>query len=60
MPNDVWDEAAAHYDEAQLGGLVVAIAAINAANRINVTTRQITGDWVGEALTAGRQERNAA
>jgi AhpD family alkylhydroperoxidase len=60
VPNDVWDEAAAHYDEAQLGGLVVAIAAINAMNRINVTTRQITGDWVGHALTTGRQERNAA
>ena len=30
----------------QLAGLVIAIAAINALNRINATTRQITGQWV--------------
>jgi hypothetical protein len=27
---------------------VLAIAGINAWNRINATTRQITRDWVGE------------
>lgn len=43
VPNDVWDEAARHYDEAGLAALVLAIAAINAWNRINVTTRQIAG-----------------
>jgi AhpD family alkylhydroperoxidase len=47
VPDDVWDEAARHYDEAQLGGLVIAIASINAWNRINATTRQITGEWIG-------------
>ena len=45
VPDDVWDEAARHYDEAQLGVLVIAIATINAFNRINAVTRQITGDW---------------
>ncbi len=48
IPDEVWDEAARHYDETQLAGLVVAIAAINAWNRINATTRQITGDWVNQ------------
>jgi AhpD family alkylhydroperoxidase len=48
IPDEVWEEAARHYDEAQLAGLVVAIAAINAFNRINATTRQITGEWVGQ------------
>src|SRR5215831_12796865 len=45
VPDDVWEEAARHYDQAQLAALVVAIASINAFNRINATTRQITGDW---------------
>jgi AhpD family alkylhydroperoxidase len=48
VPDDVWDEAARHYDDGQLGALVLAIAGINAWNRINATTRQITGDWVGQ------------
>lgn len=46
VPDEVWDEAARHYDEQQLGALVLAIAAINAWNRINATTRQVTGEWV--------------
>jgi AhpD family alkylhydroperoxidase len=39
VPDAVWDEVADHYDEEQLAGLVMAIAAINAWNRINVTLR---------------------
>jgi len=46
ISDEVWDEAARHYDESQLAGLVLAIATINAFNRINATTRQITGNWV--------------
>jgi hypothetical protein len=30
----------------QLAALVVAIATINAYNRLNVATRRITGEWV--------------
>jgi AhpD family alkylhydroperoxidase len=40
VPDDVWDEAAAHFDEKQLSGLVLWIATTNLFNRINVTTRQ--------------------
>jgi len=58
VPDEVWDEAARHYDESQLAGLVVTIAGINAWNRINVATRQITGEWVeqliGDAEHAGQ------
>jgi AhpD family alkylhydroperoxidase len=58
VPDDVWQEAARQYDEQELAGLVIAIAAINAWNRINATTRQISGEWVGQwigdAQTAGR------
>jgi alkylhydroperoxidase family enzyme len=46
VPDDVWEEAARHYDKRQLAGLVLAIAGINTWNRINATTRQITGKWV--------------
>jgi AhpD family alkylhydroperoxidase len=48
VPDTVWQEAARHYDESQLAGLVLAIAGINTWNRINVATRQITGDWVDQ------------
>ena len=45
VPDEVWEQAARHYDESQLAGLVLAIAGINAWNRINAATRQITGEW---------------
>jgi AhpD family alkylhydroperoxidase len=43
VPDDVWDEAAAHYDEAQLAALVLTIASVNLWNRLNVATRQVAG-----------------
>jgi len=43
VPDDVWDEAARHYDETQLAGLVLQIANINLWNRLNVATRQQAG-----------------
>lgn len=60
MPDEVWEEAARHYDEQQLAGLVIAIATINAYNRINATTRQITGDWIEQWLGNTRTESKAA
>jgi len=43
VPEEIWDAAADHFDETQLGALVMCIAAINAWNRINVTTRRPAG-----------------
>jgi AhpD family alkylhydroperoxidase len=40
VPDDVWNEAAAHFDEKQLAAIVLWIATTNFFNRINVTTRQ--------------------
>lgn len=51
VPDEMWQQATRHYDEAQLAGLVLAIAAINAWNRINATTQQITGDWVNQLVS---------
>jgi AhpD family alkylhydroperoxidase len=48
VPDDVWAEAARHYDEPQLAALVVSIAAINAWNRINAATGQVSGGWVAQ------------
>lgn len=46
IPDAIWDEAARHYDEQELAGLVMAIAAINVWNRLNVATRQVAGaEW---------------
>jgi AhpD family alkylhydroperoxidase len=46
VPDEIWDEAARHYDEQGLGTLVMAIATINVWNRLNVTTRQVAGqEW---------------
>ncbi len=50
VPDDVWDEAARHYTEAQLASLVVAIATINAFNRLNAVTQQPTGPWVEQFI----------
>jgi AhpD family alkylhydroperoxidase len=60
VPDEVWDEAARHYDEAQLAALVIAIAAINTWNRINVVTRQVSGDWVSQWIAPSRTVEEAA
>ncbi len=61
VPDEVWDEAARHFDEQELAGLVITIASINVWNRLNATTRQITGDWVADYIqTPGEPVGRAA
>jgi alkylhydroperoxidase family enzyme len=43
VPDEVWAEAAKHYDEAALAALLLSISAINVWNRLNVSTRQVAG-----------------
>ena len=43
VPDAVWAEAAKHYDERALAGLVLSIALTNLFNRVNVATRQPAG-----------------
>ena len=45
VPDEIWNEAARHYDEPALAALVLSIASINVWNRLNVATRQIAGEW---------------
>jgi alkylhydroperoxidase family enzyme len=39
VPDDVWEEAARHYDETALAGLILQIGMINAINRVNAAIR---------------------
>ena len=43
VPDDVWDEAARHYDERALAALTLSIASVNVWNRLNAATRQVAG-----------------
>ncbi|MFD0683518.1 carboxymuconolactone decarboxylase family protein [Actinomadura fibrosa] len=54
VPDEVWNEAADHYDEESLLALIMCVAAINAWNRINVTTRQIAGSVTSASITEKR------
>jgi AhpD family alkylhydroperoxidase len=43
VPDEVWDEAARHFDQEQLAAIVVWIATTNLFNRLNASTRQVAG-----------------
>jgi AhpD family alkylhydroperoxidase len=45
VPDDVWAEAARHFDEPQLAALVFEIAMINLWNRINIMVKAPVGAW---------------
>ena len=45
VTDEAWANAARHYDDDQIAGLVALIAEINAWNRLNVITRQPAGDY---------------
>lgn len=45
VPDEIWSEAARHYDERGLAALLLQIALINVWNRLNVSTRQVAGIW---------------
>lgn len=45
VSDEVWRAAAEHYDETQLGGLLVEIGAINVWNRLNAATHQLAGSY---------------
>ena len=45
ITDEIWADAAKHYDEAQLGGLLIEIGAINVWNRLNAATRTLAGSW---------------
>ena len=44
VPDEVWNEAAAHYDEQGLAAVILTIATTNFFNRLNVTTKAPAGE----------------
>lgn len=49
VPDEIWNEAARHYEERQLAGLLLAVAVINSWNRLNAATKQVAGAWAKSA-----------
>ncbi|NYV77359.1 carboxymuconolactone decarboxylase family protein [Streptomyces sp. UH6] len=45
VSDEVWARAAEHFDEDQLAALVLEVSFMNAANRLNIVTRQPAGDY---------------
>jgi AhpD family alkylhydroperoxidase len=43
VPDEIYAEAAEHYDEQQLAALILSISTVNVWNRLNITTRQVAG-----------------
>ena len=49
VPDEIWNEAARHYNESELAALLLMIAITNVWNRLNVATRQVAGEWAKSA-----------
>ena len=48
VSDEIWNEAARHYDERALAALLLYIAVTNVFNRLNIATRQpASGEWKG-------------
>ncbi|MEU8028305.1 carboxymuconolactone decarboxylase family protein [Streptomyces sp. NPDC049099] len=45
VPDEVYEKAAKHFEEAELAQLIAGIAVINAWNRFGVTTRAVPGHY---------------
>ena len=43
VSDEVWGEAARHFDEPTLATIVMHVAVVNLYNRLNVATRQVAG-----------------
>lgn len=60
VPDEIWEEAARHYDERALAALLISIALINVWNRLNVSTRQVAGEWASSAEARAAVESHLA
>jgi AhpD family alkylhydroperoxidase len=46
VPDVIWNDAASHFSEPELAALTLSIALTNVWNRLNLTTRQVAGEWI--------------
>jgi AhpD family alkylhydroperoxidase len=59
VPDAIWNEAARHYDERALAALILSISMVNVWNRLNVSTRQVAGEWATSAEARKWVERHS-
>src|SRR5262249_30868058 len=60
VPDEIWEEAARHFSEKQLAALVLEIAVTNTFNRLNITTRQVAGEWTQSIVESMNVEKKRA
>jgi AhpD family alkylhydroperoxidase len=48
VPDEIWREAARHYNETALAALVMSIGLINLWNRLLAVTHQVGGEWTAQ------------
>jgi alkylhydroperoxidase family enzyme len=60
VPDEIWNEAARHYNERELASLVLWIAMTNVWNRLNVATKQVAGEWAKSAAAQKWSEERSA
>jgi AhpD family alkylhydroperoxidase len=56
VPDEIWNEAASYFSEPELAALTLSIALTNLWNRLNITTRQPSGEWVKSIVTRETME----
>jgi AhpD family alkylhydroperoxidase len=59
VTDDVWNEAARHFSERELASLTLSIALTNVWNRLNITTRQVAGEWIKSSAAKEWTESHA-
>jgi len=59
VPDEVWKEAARHFSDRDLAALTLSIALTNVWNRLNVTTRQVAGEWLKSAAAKETMDKQA-
>jgi AhpD family alkylhydroperoxidase len=59
VPDEVWNEAARHFSERELGALTLSVALTNVWNRLNIATRQVAGEWLKSAAAKEWAENHA-
>ncbi|HLK46787.1 MAG TPA: carboxymuconolactone decarboxylase family protein [Bryobacteraceae bacterium] len=59
VPDAVWNEAARHFSERELAALTVSIAVTNVWNRLNVSTRQVAGEWLKSSAAREWMDKHA-
>lgn len=51
VPDALWKEAERHFSGTELSALLLTIGLANFWNRLNVATRQVTGDWIEKFIS---------